>query len=104
MSGLDFETNPEPGEKNEELSQEQFKDLLVELTHTKYWLAIKQYNQLRDMMIIQSLRSIDPVKEAAYMARVQGMATGLFDLENAVKEEVERRRKANEEAENKKPV
>jgi hypothetical protein len=67
-------------------------------------VAIKKYNNMRDLIITQSLRSIDPVKEAAYMARVQGMATGLIDLEMAIEEEVSRRRKANEEAEQKKSV
>ncbi len=97
---LDFDMKKEDGE--EQLSSEVMKELLTELSHTKYWVAIKQYNRLRDMMITQSLRSIDPVKEAAYMSRVQGMATGLFDLEQAVLEEVERIKQANKEAQEKK--
>jgi len=104
MKGLDFEEKKENAEEIQEIPQEEFRDILVELTHTKYWTAIMQYTRLRDMMITQSLRSIDPVKEAAYMARVQGMSTGLFDLEEAVNAEVDRRKKKNEEAEQKKAM
>jgi len=84
--------------KNEELSQKAMIDMLVELSNSNFWPAIKQYSRERDAIVMQSLRTIDPVKEPAQMARIQGVSSGLFDLETAILMETQRREEANKKA------
>ena len=79
------------------MSKEEMLNLLVELTNTRFWLAIKRYNRERDAYVTQNLRSIDPVKEPTQMGRIQGIGMGLFDLENGIQMEKDRREKKNAE-------
>ena len=80
----------------EDLSNEQMVDLLIELSGTSYWHAIKKFVRNMDSHIINSLISIDPFKNPTEMARSQGMRNGLYSLENWAVIENKKRKDAAE--------
>lgn len=74
------------------MDEKKMIELLVKLTNTPYWEAIKFYCNGRAIFVDQSLRSIDPFKEPTKMAQNQGIRIGLFDLENYMLEEINKRK------------
>lgn len=74
----------EPLKDGERFTEKQMLRLLTELGYTRFFDAIKQYNNDRRITLDQMLRVIDPVSEPGRMARHQGIYAGLEDLENAI--------------------
>ena len=87
--------------QNEELDDKQVVDLLVEVSKTHYWPAIVRYLSLRCIYVDNVLRTEDPVKNPAIVAREQGRRWGLLDLVDMVDVEVKRREAKEVEAEKK---
>ncbi len=69
-------------------------DLLVELSETKFWLAVLRFNDMRCMLADNVLRSIDPFKNPTETARNQGFLNGSRDVEVYIEEEKKRRKEA----------
>lgn len=76
-----------------EMTEKDMVNLLVELTNTSYWGAIKRYNRERDKVISQIFDSLDPYKDMTQFARAQGNRIGLYDLEIGIEQEKKRREK-----------
>ncbi|MFA6385946.1 MAG: hypothetical protein WCW29_04345 [Candidatus Paceibacterota bacterium] len=59
-------------------------DLLFELYDTIYWPLIKELTRREDEVILSSLASIDPIKDATLIARNQGMRSGIYLLQEKI--------------------
>jgi hypothetical protein len=94
------EKQPEPQQEEQQeqihFTKEELENLLIELSSTRYWLAIMAYYGGLETIAVQSLRSVDAFKEPTEVARKQGFLSALpylSDYVNMVKEE--RRKKEN---------
>jgi len=83
------------------MSDVEMKDLLKDLTSTKYWVAISKYVQSRLMVANSTLVVIDPIKFPAETARAQGIMSGLMDLQDMTVKIKESIKRAEEKAQNK---
>jgi len=77
----------------DKMTEKDMIDLLMELSETPHWKAVKRYHAIRCIMAENALCTIDPFKEPTQMARNQGIRMGLNDLEEFVKLEKEKRSK-----------
>ncbi len=89
-------------EKNEtieqpKLTEKEATDLLVELSDSKYWLAIEMYYKGLDTIASNTIKSIDPFKNPTEMARSQGFIQALPYLKIFIDGEKERRLNKNKE-------
>lgn len=95
MGSKDKPNRPTPTNPN--MDEREMNDLLVELHGMPHWQAIKRYYGVRNITAESSLCSIDPFKEPTLMARNQGIRIGLMDLPKYVQDQIEKRKKAEEE-------
>lgn len=87
-------------EKTYELiSQSEMEQLLYELSKTQMYQAMLKYNRARDAFIISSLATSDPFKDPTKVARDQGVRMGLYDIEGAIVQIVEKKEAVDENAE-----
>lgn len=75
----------------------ELKTLLVELSESKYWDAIKWYSVLSQRQLQILLSGMDPVKDPTNMARNQGMMLGTRALEDFIVQEKNKRKDAENE-------
>jgi len=80
---------------DEEMTDNKMVDLLVDLSNTIYWQAIKRIIRKKDIEISQALFSLDAFKEPTLVARNQGARIGLYLLENVIEQELKRRQDEN---------
>lgn len=88
------------GGRNDEvmsLKQDEMYRLLHDLEETPYWIAILKYVQQRLLVAQSSINTIDPIRDATGIARNQGAMIGLVDLQNAVIQLVEERKRKQTE-------
>jgi hypothetical protein len=67
-----------------EMSNEDMKNAFRSLEGTEAWFAILKYISDRTEVIKDSLLSLDPTKEASKISQYQGIASGIWDLPDAV--------------------
>lgn len=84
-------------DENQNETANQMTNLLVELTGTKFWSAIKWYSAASKLNIDNVNRSIDPVEKPTEIARNQGMWWGVTSLESFVEGEIESNKQKEEE-------
>jgi len=84
---------PQPGEKME---LDTMKDLLVELSYSKFWQAYQLITTGWIKTVESGLRSIDPFKEPTQVARGQGQLLALNFLNDFVEGEKKIRAKAEQ--------
>ena len=82
-------TPPQPIEDTSAMTDERFKRMLIELYNSAFWPVILKHARDNDVLAINGLASIDPVKNPTDVARLQGMRQGFYSLENEVKMVVE---------------
>lgn len=95
---------PEPEEDNEEMNDYQMFNMLIGLVSSQYWPALKRYFDLKSYKVEQSLFAIDPFKEPTYMARAQGQRNAYYELETDISNEIQRRKRKEEETTGEKEV
>lgn len=71
-------------EQFNEMSNDEMKSLLLELSSTRLWIAIMKYLHDRKMMAQNGLFTLDPFKDQTAMARYQGIITGMLDLPEGI--------------------
>lgn len=81
------------------LTEKEATDLLVELSESKYWLAIEMYYKGLDAIASNTIKSIDPFKNPTEVARSQGFIQALPYLKIFIAGEKERRLEKNKEGE-----
>lgn len=69
----------------DEMTDKGMEELMVQLSGTAYWPALVRYNRIRDSVILSSLSITDPFQEPTQVARSQGIRTGLYDFEEAIR-------------------
>jgi len=80
----------------EDMGNDEMTQLLIELSDTNYWVAIKKFARSMDAHIVNSLVSLDPFKNPTDVARNQGMRNGIYNLENWIIIENKKRDKKTE--------
>lgn len=68
----------------DEMTNAEMIEMLKELEQTRYWVAITKYVQDRMIVAQGSLCVLDPITQAASMARAQGILSGLLDLQDMI--------------------
>ena len=76
--------NKDMVEAIESMSKSEMNTLLVELSNSAAWVAVLKYMIERMNFAQSTLFTLDPVKDMTSMSRIQGVATGLLDLPDAV--------------------
>ena len=66
------------------MGENEMNGLLLEFADTAMFQAALNYAFLRDKLVSDAMRSIDPFKEPTLLARNQGISTGLFDLRDYI--------------------
>ena len=68
----------------DEMTNGDMIEQLKELENTRYWVAITKYVQDRMLVAQGSLCVLDPITQAASIARAQGILSGLLDLQDMI--------------------
>jgi len=76
---------------NNEMTEKEMMNILVELESTKYFRAIQRFNELKNSSIFSILLSIDPFKDPTKMAKAQGNREGIYMLESEIVREKKNR-------------
>ncbi len=82
--GVESYFTNEINEKIEAMDNREMVQFLKELESTPYWIAILRYWRERSEVARWWLYSLDPIKEPAQICRLQGMISGIYDLQEAV--------------------
>lgn len=86
---------PRPIENDKDTSKDTYNRLLKELAASKFWPVILTQSRSKDKLCIDTLVAIDLFKEPTIGARMQGMRSGLFSLENEVNKIVQEAKEAD---------
>ena len=89
-------TKPIEEKNDEKMTEETISDLLIELSNTKFWGAIKIMNHGWSKTVENALKTLDPFKEPTEVARGQGQLLALNFLESFVEGEKKRRNKGED--------
>lgn len=68
----------------DEMTNAEMIEQLKELEQTRYWVAVTKYVQDRMLVAQGSLCVLDPIEQAASIARAQGILSGLLDLQDMI--------------------
>ena len=80
-----------------DMTPKEMEMFLIDLYSTQYWQAIKRYIDARRKLVEDSLMTIDPFQHPTSMAKNQGIRLGLIDLEGAIIEAIDKRKKKENE-------
>jgi len=83
----------------DQMNEKEMWSLLIELSGTMFWEAIKRFRNIRQIVAESALCAIDPFKNPTLMARNQGIRIGLAELEIQVEAEKEKRERVAREEE-----
>lgn len=71
-----------------ELTDKEMRNLMVELTATRFWHAIKRFNREIDAHAVNSISTVDPFKDPTALAKAQGMRAGIYLFEDEAMREL----------------
>lgn len=63
-----------------EMTQGEMDEILLTFSNTVQYQAVLKYLTMRDQLVTNGIRALDPFKQPTEIARNQGIGMGLMDL------------------------